>query len=72
MANEIIIRTNLEALLNVLDARATITVFTGEQDHYCPMSVMSFLCEPELMRLNGEKKVVGLVVALGQITVRVE
>ena len=72
MKNEMIIKTSLEELLNVLDARANITVFTGKEDHYCTMKVMSFLCEDELMRLNGKKAVTGIAICLGIISIQLK
>jgi hypothetical protein len=66
------IKTNLRELLSVLDARAYVTIFTSEKDHYCTMKVMNLLCEDELMRLNGKKAVTGIAICLGIISIQLE
>ena len=72
MKEEIVIRSTLKALLNVLDARAFVTIYTGKKNHYSAMPVMGFLCNDELMRLHGEKKVIGIAVMLGTISIQLE
>ena len=66
------IKTNLRELLSVLDARTYVTIFTSEKDHYSAMPVMVFLCDDELMRLNGYRAVTGIAIALGSISIQLE
>lgn len=72
MKKGMIIKSNLRDLLSVLDARAFVTIFTSEKDHYSTMPVMEFLCDAELMRLNGDRTVTGIAVMIGSITIQLE
>lgn len=65
MNNNAIITTNLDSLLDVLDARATVKVFfDGSDDSLAALKVYNLLSEPELMAKYGKYKVVGLSVTL--------
>lgn len=66
MTKNAIITTNLESLLDVMDARTTIKVFfDGSDDSLATLKVYNLLSEPGLMARYGKYRVVGLSVTLG-------
>ena len=69
------IRTTLENLLNVMDARANVSIFVGSEESNTSvkyLKVYNFLSESELMSKYGSCKVIGLSVTCGVTSILIE
>lgn len=69
------IRTTLENLLNVMDARANVSIFVGSEESNTSvkyLKVYNFLSESELMSKYGSRKVIGLSVTCGVTSILIE
>lgn len=75
MKNNNYLKITLGELLEILDARGFINVFTkvGDRENSIKfIKVYEFISEPELMRKYSSYKVIGLNVAIGSTNILIE
>lgn len=72
MENNAFIDIRFIDFLDILDARATITVFVGDDASIKHIKVYEFLAEPELVRKYRNYSVVGLKSDLGITTISIK
>lgn len=64
MENNAIMNGRLKDLLNILDARAQVDIFTSETNRIATARVYILLADSEFMRTYGRYEVTGLTVGL--------
>ena len=70
-----IINMRLMDLLEIMDARATVNIFVGDENTQTSVKyikVYEFLAEPELMSKYGARKVIGLNGSFGSTSILIE
>lgn len=75
MEKNAIINMRLEDLLEVLDARATVNIFVGDENTQTSIKfvrVYEFITEPELMNKYAACKVIGLTRTLTSTNILIE